>query len=75
MLPTLDLAKLRYHEYVEPTLEFLDQLIQAGIPTLYKILKQLTKPQIAKIVQQLELIDSQQFLKYRQYMIYLFQAR
>ena len=73
--PTLDLAKLKYEEYVEPTLELINQLLMTWIPIPYKIGKFIGKKPFSKLVLQKQLIDSQLFLKYRQYMIYLFNLK
>lgn len=70
--PTLDLAKLKYEEYVSPTLELLNRLLQDHLSISYQILQFIAKSQLKKASMQPQLIDSQLFLKYRQYMIYLF---
>lgn len=75
VMPTLDLAKLKYEEYVEPTLELLSRLLRRRLPLPYKILQFLAKSQLQEALRQLQLIDSQLFLKYRQYMIYLFERQ
>jgi len=71
--PTLDLAQLKYDEYVKPTLELLDRLLLKHAPIPYKIMQFAARKQIAKVAVQQQLIDSQLFTKYRQYMIYLFE--
>lgn len=70
--PTLDLVKLKYNEYIEPTLELVDSLLQKHVSILYKIGKLIVSSPLKKAAMKLELIDSQLFLKYRKYMIYLF---
>lgn len=70
--PTLDIAKLKYEEYVEPTLELFNQLLLTWAPIPYKVVKFFGKNQFSKLLAQKQLIDSQLFLEYRQYMIYLF---
>lgn len=70
--PTLDLAKLKYDEYVLPTLELINHLLLSSVPIPYKIVQFLARKQFREIAMQLQLIDSQLFLKHRQYMIYIF---
>jgi MPBQ/MSBQ methyltransferase len=71
--PTLDLARLKYDEYILPTLELFNDLLLGWAPIPYKILKFLARKPLKNLEMQLQLIDSHQFLKHRQYMIYLFE--
>ncbi|MBR8840548.1 MAG: methyltransferase domain-containing protein [Stigonema ocellatum SAG 48.90 = DSM 106950] len=73
--PTLDLAKLKYQEYVLPTLELFNDLLVGWAPIPYKIVKFLARKPLANLEKQLQLIDSHEFVKHRQYMIYLFVLR
>jgi MPBQ/MSBQ methyltransferase len=70
--PTLDFVRLKYNEYVEPTLELVDSLLQKHVSILYKVGKVIASSSLKKAAMKLELIDSKLFLKYRKYMIYLF---
>ena len=70
--PTLDLAMSKYHEYVLPTLELFNDLLLGWAPIPYKVVKFLAKKPLSNLEKQLQLMDSQQFMKHRQYMIYLF---
>jgi len=70
--PTLDLARLKYDEYVKPTLELFNDLLIGWAPIPYRIVKFLARKPLKSLEMQLQLIDSHQFLKHRQYMIYLF---
>jgi MPBQ/MSBQ methyltransferase len=73
--PTLDLAKLKYDDYVKPTLELLDSLLMKQLAIPYKFVKWIAKSPLQKLAMQSQLIDSQLFLKYRKYMIYLFKMK
>jgi MPBQ/MSBQ methyltransferase len=70
--PTLDLAMLKFNEYVKPTLELFDDLLLGWAPIPYKTVKFLAKKPLKNLENQIQLIDSQLFIKHRQYMIYLF---
>ena len=70
--PTLDLAMLKFKEYVKPTLQLFDELLLGWSPTFYKIVKLIGRKQLNNLENQIQLIDSQLFVKHRQYMIYLF---
>ncbi|GAB1541473.1 hypothetical protein NUACC21_41440 [Scytonema sp. NUACC21] len=70
--PTLDLAMLKFNEYVKPTLELFDDLLLGWAPIPYKAVKFLAKKSWNNLENQIQLIDSQLFIKHRQYIIYLF---
>ena len=70
--PTLDLAKQKFDDYVKPTIELIDGLLQKHLSIPYKIGQFFAKSQLKNLSEQVQLIDSQLFLKYRKYMIYLF---
>lgn len=69
--PTLDLAKSKFEEFVQPTLELFDELLLGWAPVPYKMVKFIASKPVKNLEKQLQLIDSQQFMKHRQYMIYL----
>jgi MPBQ/MSBQ methyltransferase len=70
--PTLDFAKLKFNEYVEPTLELFDDLLLGWAPIPYKAVKFLAKKPLENLEKQMQLMDSELFVEHRQYMIYLF---
>lgn len=72
IVPTLDLAKLKYEEYVKPTLELINNSLLQRLRIPYKIVQFIARKPFNNLMSQTELIDSQLFLKHRQYMIYLF---
>jgi MPBQ/MSBQ methyltransferase len=71
--PTLDFAKLKFNEYVKPTLELIDDLLLGWAPIPYKTVKFLAKKPLENLENQMQLMDSELFVEHRQYMIYLFQ--
>jgi hypothetical protein len=72
-MPTLDAALNFINRFVFPTAEYLQNSIQRKNPKTYRLLKSLLEKRISKKMDQLDLMSSEEFRKYRKYMIYLFQ--
>ena len=72
-MPTLDAALNFINRFVFPTAEYLQNSIQRKNPKTYRLLKSLLEKRISKKMDQLDLMSSDEFRKYRKYMIYLFQ--
>jgi hypothetical protein len=72
-MPTLDAALKFINRFIFPTAEYLQYSIQRKKPKTYRLLRSLLKKRISKKMDQLDLMSSDEFRKYRKYMIYLFQ--
>ncbi len=72
-MPTLDAALNFINRFIFPTAEYLQNSIQRKNPKTYRLLKSLLEKKISKKMEQLDLMSSEEFRKYRKYMIYLFQ--
>ena len=74
-MPTLDYGKYFYERFIDPTIDYASYSLQKNYPKTAKVINKLIKPKIAAKKEQLDLLDSGLFRKYRKYMIYLFQKK
>ena len=58
-----------------PTADYAAYSLQKNYPRTSSIIEKLIMPKIDAIKEQLDLLDSNIFRKYRKYMIYLFQKK
>ena len=72
-MPTLDAALYFINRFIFPTAEYLQNSIQRKNPKTYQLLKSFLGKKVLKKMDQLDLMKSDEFRKYRKYMIYLFQ--
>ncbi len=72
-MPTLDGAKAFLERFIYPTLEFSTHYMGKKNPMVLKILRKAFGKKINDKMNQLSLLDSDVFRKYKRYMIYLFQ--
>lgn len=72
--PTLDAAKIFTQKYILPSLEILSEKIQEKHRFLYRITKWFFRKKISKVQQDLVLIDSEEFIKNKCYMFFVFQS-
>ena len=74
-MPTLDYAKYFIERFLNPTLEYGIYSIKKNFPKFSIIFEKFIKKKFDKKKEQLKLIDSNEFRKYRKYMIFLFQKK
>jgi len=74
-MPTLDFGKYFINRFINPAIEYGIYSSKKNYPKTTAIIDKMIAPKIESKLNQLELIDSDQFRKYRQYMIYLFQKK
>jgi len=74
-MPTLDYAKYFIERFINPTLEYVVYSGQKNFPKLSLFLGKFIISKYNKKKEQLKLIDSNEFRKYRKYMIFLFQKK
>ena len=74
-MPTLDYGKYFIERFINPTVEYGVYSAKKNYPKTAAIIGKMIGSKIEKKKDQLELIDSSQFRKYRKYMIYLFQKK
>lgn len=72
-MPTLDAAHHFIERFILPTAEYAQISLQRKNPLVYRLLKLLFGKNISSKMDQLDLVNSEEFRKYRKYMIYLFQ--
>jgi len=72
-MPTLDYGQYFIDRFIKPTFEYGLYSANKNYPKTTKMVQKLVKPKLGKKLNQLDLIDSDQFRKYRKYMIFLFQ--
>tara|TARA_B110000014_G_C20114780_1_gene588385 strand:+ start:1688 stop:2515 length:828 start_codon:yes stop_codon:yes gene_type:complete len=72
-MPTLDYAKYFVERFLNPTVEYGINSANKNFPKISKLIGRIISSKFQKKRDQLNLIDSKQFRKYRKYMIYLFQ--
>ncbi len=71
--PTLDAAKIFTEKYIFPTIDIFGDRFREKKPFLYKTLKWVFRKRIAKIENDLLLIDSKAFEKNKAYMFFVLQ--
>ena len=72
-MPTLDAAHNFIERFILPTTEYAQVSLQRKNPLTYRLMKLLFRKKISSKMNQLDLVKSEEFRKYRKYMIYLFQ--
>ena len=72
-MPTLDAAHNFIERFILPTTEYAQVSLQRKNPLTYRLMKLLFRKKISSKMNQLDLLKSEEFRKYRKYMIYLFQ--
>ena len=72
-MPTLDAAYHFIERFILPTAEYAQFSLQRKNPLTYRLIKLLFGNNISSKIDQLDLVKSEEFRKYRKYMIYLFQ--
>ena len=72
-MPTLDAAHHFIQRFIQPTAEYAQFSLQRKNPFTYRLMKSLFGKNISSKMDQLDLVKSEEFRKYRKYMIYLFQ--
>jgi len=72
-MPTLDAAHHLIQRFIQPTAEYAQVSLQRKNPFTYRLMKSLFGKNISSKMDQLDLVKSEEFRKYRKYMIYLFQ--
>ena len=74
-MPTLDCGKYFFERFIDPTIDYASYSLQKNYPTTASVIEKLIKPKIVAKKEQLDLLDSDLFRRYRKYMIYLFQKK
>lgn len=74
-MPTLDYGRYFIDRFIKPTLEYGLYSAKKNYPKTTTMVQKLVKPKLENKLGQLDLIDSDQFRKYRKYMIFLFQKK
>ena len=74
-MPTLDYAKYFVERFINPSFEYGVYSINKNFPKLSMIFKKLVGSKFNKKKEQLKLINSSEFRKYRKYMIFLFKRK
>ena len=72
-LPTLDAARHFIERFILPTAEYSRISLRRKNPLIYRLMKLLFGKNISSKMDQLNLVKSDEFRKYRKYMVYLFQ--
>ena len=72
-MPTLDGAKALMERFVFPTLEFSSNYLGKNHPFILKVIKKAFGKKVDDKMEQLSLLNSKDFKKYKRYMIFLFQ--
>ena len=74
-MPTLDYAKYFVERFINPSIEYGVYSVNKNFPMLSMVFKKLIGSKFDKKKEQLKLINSVEFRKYRKYMIFLFQKK
>ena len=72
-MPTLDGAKALMERFIFPTLEFSSNYLGKNHPFILKVIKKAFGKKVDDKMEQLSLLNSKDFKKYKRYMIFLFQ--
>jgi len=72
-MPTLDGVKAFMERFIYPTVEFSSQYMDKNYPFILKAIKKAFGNKVDKKLKQFSLLESDEFRKYKRYMIYLFQ--
>ena len=74
-MPTLDYGKYFIERFINPTIEYSVHSAKKNYPKTVALIGKLVAPKLKAKKNQLDLLDSTLFRKYRKYMIYLFQKQ
>ena len=74
-MPTLDYGKYFIERFINPTIEYSVHSAKKNYPKIAALIGKLVAPKLEAKKNQLDLLDSTLFRKYRKYMIYLFQKQ
>ena len=74
-MPTLDYGKYFIERFINPTIEYSVHSAKKNYPKTAALIGRLVAPKLEAKKNQLDLLDSTLFRKYRKYMIYLFQKQ
>ena len=74
-MPTLDYSKYFIERFINPTIEYSVHSAKKNYPKTVALIGKLVAPKLEAKKNQLDLLDSSLFRKYRKYMIYLFQKQ
>ena len=74
-MPTLDYGKYFIERFINPTIEYSVHSAKKNYPKTAALIGRLVAPKLEAKKNQLDLLDSILFRKYRKYMIYLFQKQ
>ena len=74
-MPTLDYGKYFIERFINPTIEYSVHSAKKNYPKTAALIGRLVAPKLEAKKNQLDLLDSYLFRKYRKYMIYLFQKQ
>ena len=74
-MPTLDYSKYFIERFINPTVEYSVHSAKKNYPKIAALIGKLVAPKLKAKKNQLDLLDSTLFRKYRKYMIYLFQKQ
>ena len=72
-MPTLDGVKAFMERFIYPTVEFSSQYMDKNYPFILKVIKKAFGNKVDEKLKQFSLLESDEFRKYKRYMIYLFQ--
>ena len=72
-MPTLDGAKAFMERFIYPTVEFSSNYMEKNYPLILKMIKKAFGKKVDNKLKQFSLLESDEFRKYKRYMIYLFQ--
>ena len=72
-MPTLDGAKALMERFIFPTVEFSSNYLDKNHPFILKLIKKTFGKRVNDKMNQLSLLNSKDFKKYKRYMIFLFQ--
>ena len=72
-MPALDGVKAFMERFIYPTVEFSSQYMDKNYPFILKVIKKAFGNKVDKKMKQFSLLESDEFRKYKRYMIYLFQ--
>jgi len=72
-MPTLDGAKALMERFIFPTVEFSSNYLDKNHPFILKLIKKTFGKKVNDKMNQLSLLNSKDFKKYKRYMIFLFQ--
>jgi hypothetical protein len=72
-MPTLDGAKAFMERFIYPTMDFTTNYMDKNHPFILRVIKKAFGKKVNDKMKQLSLMESDEFRKYKRYMIYLFQ--